>query len=58
MIGDPWLSIDLQFLLTVAKDMILGGVDVSGEVRGSADYSGNYRTTIGGNDRQFCYYTS
>jgi hypothetical protein len=37
--------------------MILGGVDVSGAVRESADYRGNYRTAIGGNDRQFCYYT-
>jgi hypothetical protein len=48
----------MQIVLTVAKEMILGGVDVSGAVRASAaDYRGNYRTAFGGSHRQFSYYT-
>jgi len=41
----------------VAKDMTLGGVYVSGAVRGSDDYRRNYRTAMGESDRQFCCYT-
>jgi hypothetical protein len=32
-------------------------VGVSGAVRGTADYRGDYWTATGWRDRQFCYYT-
>jgi hypothetical protein len=40
-----------------SRDNVRGVADVSGAVRETAGYKGNYWTAIGGNDGNFCCYT-